>query len=536
LSLATQVTALASVIGTALKAVKATADSKYTLPSNGIPRTTLTTDVQSSLTKADNSVFQTTEVNNADLAVSSLTDASGVRSWIESGFDMGPTEYAFSRMAPGVAKQLGFEFVTPTGGASDEVAINTALARSSCVVLSGNYRTSAPIQMPSHTTLILKDAHVVLEDGLTCNILTNSNLAVNGNTGIRVVGIGKAILDGNAGNQVRSSTESWRNVGVHWVGVSNFQVTGITIRNTSNFSALHVGCSRGSWTNITLDQNRVVINQDGLDFGPGNSFIYVDGVYGRVEDDCFSIFAKYSTGGGSIHPAFSTGGDTHHLYFSNIFLDTYRSLFRLQAAEGSSLHHIYADNVHHTGVVQCTAFLNLGELKSAYVKGPYPDASGNDFYAIYLNNVSGRVKSMVRMSSNVKDVYCTNFKSDNWGYIYSAGDGDVGNAFNINIDGVTTALDGANSYGTVVELDQPSHATTGLSITNMNLARVDRITYSAMPVTASRLTGIIGNVVTRGFGGAVSFTGEVDLTVKTTPTTPGTPPTSPGFAHYRNNT
>lgn len=485
---------------------------------------------------SDAVAYSTTTTDNGPLSVSEVTDANGVRSWLETGADMGPTSYATARLAPEIIKYLGAEAVRPTGNANDDVAINAALVRSSAVVLSGSYRLSAPIQVPSHRTLILQDAIVVLEPGLTCNILTNSNLAVKGNVGIRVIGIGRAVLDGNGINQVRSSTESWRNVGVHWVGVQNFQVTGITIRNTSNFSALHVGCYQGSWTNITLDQDRSVANQDGIDFGPGNSYIYVDGVYGRVEDDCFSIFAKYSTGGGSVHPAFSTGGDTHHLYISNVFLDTYRSLFRLQAAEGSALHHIYASNVNHTGPNRCQTFLNLGELKAAYVSGSYPDASGNDFYAIYMNGLSGRTHAMLRMSSNVKDVYLSDLSSDNWGYIVTTNDADTGAGFNINLDGVYTSYSGAGSYGAIVEVDQPNHSITGLSITNMNIARADRVTFSAQPVTAGKLQGVIGQVDTRVFSGATNFVGEVDLTIKTSGYTAGTTPAlpSPAPSHIKN--
>ena len=103
------------------------------------------------------------------------------------------------------------DFEGENGGARIQAAIDTAEAvQGPNVVMVGpvgpdtnaRWEASKPIELPSHTTLILQGAHLILADGANCNLIENRDY-LEGNIDIHVIGRGGARLDGNPRQQAQ---------------------------------------------------------------------------------------------------------------------------------------------------------------------------------------------------------------------------------------------------------------------------------------------------------------------------------------------
>ena len=451
-----------------------------------------------------------------------LTFLNGGRTWLEVDEAGGPTQYAVGKLQQAIGSPGG-RFIAPTGS-NDHTSINAALIAFPVVVLSGTYVLGDAVKMPSNRTLILQNATLRLAGGVNSNVIRNLDQDEGGNSNIRVIGIGGAVLDGNGSNQTRQTTAGWKNVGVNFVNAHNYVVRGVTIKDTNCFGALQVGSTEGVWSDITFSQDRSVTNQDGIDIGPGCSNIFINNVRGVIEDDMFSIFAKYTTSARTIHPLYVPGGamysaagnDTHHIYINDVHIDTTKSLFRMQAAEGSKLHHVYASNVNHTGVERCHAFVNLGELVSRYIEGTFPAQDGSDFHDIHIDGLSGAVGRMVYVSTNARDVHLSDLTSDDWGGVIGTMSADEGTVTNLSIDGVTTTSTESGKFGSVVAIAGASVGTrriNGLTITGLNLAAVASISNSSATVTDANISGQVGAVYGTMFAGSRPIVGRVSVAV-----------------------
>ena len=103
------------------------------------------------------------------------------------------------------------DFEGENGGARIQAAIDAAeAAAGNNVVMVGpvgpdadsRWEASKPIELPSHTTLILQGACLFLANDANCNLIENRDY-INGNVDIHVIGRGGARLDGNPSQQAQ---------------------------------------------------------------------------------------------------------------------------------------------------------------------------------------------------------------------------------------------------------------------------------------------------------------------------------------------
>lgn len=349
-----------------------------------------------------------------------------------------------------------------TTGATDRLAINAALLTYDRVMLMpGEWYQNAAIVLPSNTHLHVEGPFVSrLVNGSNSNLLTNV-IGTTTCTNVAITGRGPVVFDGNGSNQTRMDTAGngyagWKNVGALFVNVDGLIVRDITLKRTTMFGALTTGVRNGLFQNVTIDQDHLSANQDGIDIGPGCSYIWVQGTRVTTEDDVHSIFAKYSTSQNTIHPLYrkgsaagmggvdgalysAAGNDTHHIYIDNSHVDAGKNFLRLQAAEGSKLYEIHATNLRHTSPDVCRALVIFGEMLSAYIDAP-PASDGSDFNSITIDGFSGPVLSLVYLDSHVRNVTIRNAFLPLWGTLLTQRDltDPAPSARSLVIEGVTS--------------------------------------------------------------------------------------------------
>lgn len=410
-----------------------------------------------------------------------------------------------------------------TTGATDLAAVNAALLENDRVVLKlGEWFGDGSIVMQSNTNLHLEGPlNWKLTDLSNSNVITNL-IGTTTVEKIAVTGQGDIHFDANGVNQVRQDLPArgysgWKNVGAHFCNVDGLIVWGITIANTAMFGALCTGVRNALWLDVTIEQDLLVPNQDGIDIGPACSYITIKNTRGNTEDDVHSIFAKYSTSQNTVHQLYRAGAadgmngtdgalysvegnDTHNIYIDGSHVDSGKNFFRLQAAEGSKLYEIHATNTRHTGTTPCRTLVIFGEMLDAYIDAP-PASDGTDFHTISFDGFSGRVESLVYLDSHIKDVVINDADLPRWGNILTQRDlnDPAPSARNLVIDGVTS------SQGNVAGNNNIIGAAGGMtlidcSITGVRLPSIDRvIANTGSTIRGLVIEAVVGEILSGAF-------------------------------------
>ena len=235
------------------------------------------------------------------------------------------------------------DFEGQTGGERIQAAIAVAAAEPGHNVVvvgptgpdaDGRWVLTRAIELPSHTTLILVGAYLFLADKANDNLIRNRDFD-EGNTGIHVIGLGGARLDGNAANQDRAvrgrDVEIWmeergmelarstkevigdmsvaefeaqravgrltveddtllqRNIGIRFRNVDNLSLRGFTIGPTNAFAISNSGVRNVLISDITLAQDGREPNQDGISVGGPAERVAISNIVGTCGDDAIGI-------------------------------------------------------------------------------------------------------------------------------------------------------------------------------------------------------------------------------------------------------
>jgi hypothetical protein len=391
---------------TALTAVS----SKYMKPSNGIPSSDLTTAIQTNLSSASSAIqtvnnksgttitlvpsdigaptklaglldvsgasgatdsqvltynASTTTWAPATARVSSTPDATTTSKGIVqlsgdlSGTALAPTVPALGSKANTTA--VLSNLIRPLGGSNNDASvINTLLsnidgAGGGTVILHspGSYfRIETALKVGSNTSLVLWDCELRrIPDGASAsttnsNVITNLHMNSTGDSKIRVRGIGRALVNGQASLQTRNTTSINNNFGLFWVNVADLSVQDITVGPTQAFASNIQVCTKVRYRNIQLDQDRTTVNQDGLDIGPGCSDVVFDGVTGTTGDDGFSLYAQNTSGSLHAYTKSLTASQRNcsDVTIRNIKVDVGINPVRIQAGDSSTFTNVTIEN------------------------------------------------------------------------------------------------------------------------------------------------------------------------------------------------
>lgn len=208
----------------------------------------------------------------------------------------------------------GSNIVIVDGEGPDDVSGSTGAIGDS--TLSQNaWKLTQHLSVPSNTYIFFRACYVFLADATDDNLIRNSDFT-NGNTRIKIIGGGDAIIDGNGQNQTtydRSTSNSLVNLGFRFFKTDDITIRGLTIRETNAWA---VKCEAGDNVHvheIRFDQSGNTPNQDGVDIvGPAKN-ISVSDINGRTGDD---MVASRCHGVSPLNEG--AGGDVQNITIENV--------------------------------------------------------------------------------------------------------------------------------------------------------------------------------------------------------------------------
>lgn len=313
------------------------------------------------------------------------------------------------------------------------------------VVITGNYEVKDTIYLPSNITLVLDDCHLRMADNTFCNMFRNVGLLDKNrdlekpDTNIRILGIGRAILDGgnyNGLSEQNSLKDGMPHIGNNWLvlfcNVENFEINNIEVRNQRHWALTFYSCRYGKIRNIDvradhtrIDENGNVVeglkwglyaqtrikNADGIDIRVGCHDILIENITGFSEDDSVAITAlhdKYAHEMG-----WWENDSIYNIIIRNIRTVTFCTNVRLLNQGGTKLYNILVDGVvaqKNQKYVdnQGEAAVRVGDV------GLYGSrhSTKEETYNISINNVFGGGRSAVRLAGEITNCKITNVFGD----------------------------------------------------------------------------------------------------------------------------
>lgn len=217
------------------------------------------------------------------------------------------------------------------------------------------------ILLPSNITVILDDCHLTLKKGVYENIFRNKNMYTDvwlkpegKQSGIRIIGVGDAVLDGGEGNDLTEATSMkdgrpsiLYNNFILLHNVDNYVIENFSLINLRWWAINQICCTNGRLENLHFFNGNLIRNQDGIDIRLGCSHIYINNITGRLGDDvvALSAFAE----GGKKHLVEGMEPSIHDVTIRNVTADTNYSLVALRNTDGAKMYRISIENIRDAG-------------------------------------------------------------------------------------------------------------------------------------------------------------------------------------------
>ena len=165
--------------------------------------------------------------------------------------------------------------------------------------LDGHWVLTKAIIVRSNTTLIFHGSRLFMADGASDNMIRNFHAETGDNRrdeNIHILGLGGAVLDGNAVNQARQP-QVYRNFGIAFHKVDKASIKGIALGPTEGWGMGLENINDLLIDGIRFQQDGKTSNQDGVHIcGPG-SRICISDIIGTVADDAIALDAGAGTEG-----------------------------------------------------------------------------------------------------------------------------------------------------------------------------------------------------------------------------------------------
>lgn len=320
--------------------------------------------------------------------------------------------------------------------------INDATAQGvNNVVITGNYEISDTIYIPSNITLVLEDCHLRMAKDTFCNMFRNEDLKnqtrdfLSPDTNIRIIGIGRAILDGgeyNGLNERNSLKDGMPYIGNNWLvffcNVENFEINNIEVRNQRHWAMTFYSSSYGKICNIHVvsDYSRIdehgnivyglrrdlypqtrIKNSDGIDIRLGCHDILIENITGFSEDDSVAVTALFSQYQKEMN--WYDSDSIYNIVIKNIRTAAFCSNVRLLNQGGTKLYNILIDGV-------------MAQENSKYMDGQYEPvvrigdirlygdrhSTKEETYNISVNNIFSGKTSALRLAGEITNCKISN--------------------------------------------------------------------------------------------------------------------------------
>lgn len=312
--------------------------------------------------------------------------------------------------------------------------------------VSGNFEIAEAVRLPSDFTLVLEDCHLRMADGVYSNMFINAALgseeckrAGGGNKNIRIVGKGRAILDGGKYNGLSEKNHSrdgmppiWKNNLLLFANVDGFSISNISCYNQRWWALNFLYCSNGYLGNIDFRSNDTAIdeegkeyhglirerysevlvkNSDGIDLRQGCHDILIENITGFTEDDTVALTAL----DGRVERAFGVEdlpSDICNVVIRNIHSSAFCTNVRLLNQGDIKLHDILIDGVEDTSP-ECP-YMNHGiyavRVGDTKIYGTR-HATKDETYNITVKNVRGAGKYVICLAGEMDGLVMENIEA-----------------------------------------------------------------------------------------------------------------------------
>lgn len=311
------------------------------------------------------------------------------------------------------------------------------------VVLTGNYLINETVILSSNTTLLLKDCHLRLADGVFCNMFRNEHCydtenrtRENADRNIKIIGEGRAILDGGNYNGLseRNSNKDgmpsiYNNNTVLFSNVENFEIRNLKVTNQRWWALNFLFCRRGKITDIdfladyTMVENGVrvlgldkakaglvyVRNADGIDLRVGCHDIIIENITGFTGDDTVALTALP----GKKALEFAVQGepiDIYNVTIKNVMSSSFHTIVRLLNQGASKIYNILIDGVTDTSL-NCEYYKGRGvacvRIGDQHLYGER-NSTKDETFNIAIKNIYSRGNAAVNLVGEMTNVKCEN--------------------------------------------------------------------------------------------------------------------------------
>jgi len=338
---------------------------------------------------------------------------------------------------------------TQNGGAYWQEKINAAEQTGSrqCTI-TGNWEIEQTIVLPSDFTLYLDDCHLQMGAGTFCNMFTNRAKMVEGRRtaaqadhNIRIVGRGRAILDGGEYNGL-----SERNYGKNglphisvnnlllFVNVDGFSISDIHVRNQRWWALNFIYCCHGvirqvdicaddglatedgiRMPNLTLKERKnfpnslpYICNADGIDLRVGCHDIIIENITGFTQDDTVALTGLT----GSLETMYAVedlSTDMYNIIVRNVNSTAACSNVRLLNQSGVKLYNVLVDGVMDASansphVDRGIFAVRIGDNRMYGTRHSTPEETKN----ITIRNIYGRGQAVVELAGSITNLVMDN--------------------------------------------------------------------------------------------------------------------------------
>ena len=316
------------------------------------------------------------------------------------------------------------------------------------------------VLLPSNITVVIDGAHLRLADGVFCNMFRNENMYTElrhepegEQHDIRIIGRGKAVLDGGVHNGLTERTSRkdgfphiYHNSFILLHNVRDFLLEGFSMIDPRWWCVNLIYCRYGRISNLDVEAKDNYPNQDGIDLRCGCNNIIIENITGQGGDDLIALTGFQGTE--TQHAVAGRSIDIHTVTIRNIKgTSVTKAIVALRNQDGVKLYNILIDGIVDTSadnpVNAPYACLRIGQ--NAYVH-TLPSKPG-DTYNINAQNIhSCRNTAILLCATVINSSFRNLFACDRAVSILSTNGGAYLN--NIQVENVFVShADGENTAG-----------------------------------------------------------------------------------------
>lgn len=305
---------------------------------------------------------------------------------------------------------------------------------------------SDAIILTSDIEIILDNCYLRQADGVMDNVFRNyqqdcPNCTVEGQQeNIRIIGYGNAVIDGGKPNGLEEFTSLKnglphvsRNNPILLHNIRNFVIDNITIKNQRWWGINLYYAEKGKISNINLDAQNNMRNQDGIDLRIGCHDIVIENIFGQSGDDLIALSGFWGGRECKVWGIEEKDRDIHDIVIKNVIGTSAEcTLVAMRNNDGVKLYNITVDGAYDTlnGVQNKNpedgnVFAQRHQWKRQGAKTPYTVIrigqsaffrerlnKMGEVYAITVKNIHARCNAAIMLNATIEKSYFGNIYAD----------------------------------------------------------------------------------------------------------------------------